>query len=513
MLVKTLILQPTFNPTLRVPTLNTKKIQIQPTSLTKKTYIMSSTSVVRSSGLLRSPKSIMRRASRPMPLPLSPSPFPFSTSFNILLSAARSSHVHFPPSPAMFATFATHSPSSYDRGPYPVSPSSQLNALSLTSPLLSGFKLSDPPKRNRTKTASTVLQPQDPRSPRPAVMQSFAAAMSIGSKPRTKLNKALTTYPRSPYPSAPLSPDVKISSQQAKAQEPADGKPRGRASSAPSIARSKRSTTSEGVRTLTRPTQDVKEKEPQNITFQMTSSRRLAPPHLDLSAASFLPPVQKTTVHAATNPKAVNQSEDDLSALSDASNGEMSRLSNAFWQSVSIEVEEEGSDQNNGFIEFGGFPGSGGASSDGGFPESVTGSQVSDSEDALLRGLMSPRPGRGMMIMPRIRVPPTQERLPTLTFGTSDGSVWSPGANESSFSSISDEHDRLLAVGDTLTVPRSIFTAPTPNDPFAQFPSFAAALEAGDADSTTTSKGMGLGSYLGTSIVDSVKLPARVHMP
>jgi len=466
---------------------------------------MSSTSVVRSSGLLRSPKSIMRRASRPTPLPLSPSPFPFSTSFNILFSAARSSHVHFPPSPALFATFATHSPNSYDRGPFPVSPSSQLNALSLTSPSLSGFKLSDPPKR--TKKVSTVLQPQDPRSPRPAVMQSFAAAMSIGSKPRTGLNKALTTYPRSPYPSAPLSPDAKMVTQQAKAQEPVDGKSRVRASSAPSIARRKRG------ESVTRPTQDVKEKEPQNITFQMTSSRRLAPPHLDLSAASFMTPVQENTgappVHEASNPKAVNQSEDDLSALSDASSGEMNRLSNAFWQSVSIEIEE-GSDQNNGLIEFGGFPGSGGASSDGGFPESVTGSQVSDSEDAVLRGLMSPRPG---MIMPRIRVPPTQERLPTLTFGTSDGSVWSPGANEPSFSSISDEHDRLLAVADTLAVPRSVFTAPTPNDPYARFPSFVAALEAGNAGSTTTSKGMGLGSYLNTSIQDSVKLPPRVHMP
>jgi hypothetical protein len=224
-------------------------------------------------------------------------------------------------------------------------------------------------------------------------------------------------------------------------------------------------------------------------------------------------PVQENTgappVHEASNPKAVNQSEDDLSALSDASSGEMNRLSNAFWQSVSIEIEE-GSDQNNGLIEFGGFPGSGGASSDGGFPESVTGSQVSDSEDAVLRGLMSPRPG---MIMPRIRVPPTQERLPTLTFGTSDGSVWSPGANEPSFSSISDEHDRLLAVADTLAVPRSVFTAPTPNDPYARFPSFVAALEAGNAGSTTTSKGMGLGSYLNTSIRDSVKLPPRVHMP
>jgi hypothetical protein len=329
-----------------------------------------------------------------------------------------------------------------------------------------------------------------------------------------KLNKALIVYPRSPYPSAPLSPEVSSdieteqltrAQQQSQDLEPASRKSRVRASSAPSAGRSKRST--------------VKEKEPQGITFQLTSSRRLAPPHLDLSAAEMNPslaPTEETTGASPVLAVATNQSEDDLGALSDASSRDSTRLSNAFWQSVTIEVEEDGASQSNGIIEFGGFPASGGASSDGGFPESVTGSQVSDSDDALLRGLMSPRPsrpGRGMMI-PRTRMPPRQERLPTLTFGRNDGTVWSPGANESPSSSLSDEHDHLLSISQALAVPRRAFTAPTPNDPFAQFPSFAAALEAADMGSSTrTNKGMSLGSCLSASIVDSVRQPPQVHMP
>src|SRR6266576_3650702 len=158
---------------------------------------MSSTSVIRSRGLLRSPKSILRRSSRPSPLPLSPSPFPFSNTFNLLLSvSARSPHVHFPPSPALFVTFATHCPNTYDRGPYPVSPSTQQDALTVTSPRLPAFKLSDPPKRNRT-TTSTAFQNQDPRSPRPVAMQSFAAAMSIGSETSQHVLELITSFPLS----------------------------------------------------------------------------------------------------------------------------------------------------------------------------------------------------------------------------------------------------------------------------------------------------------------------------
>lgn len=465
---------------------------------------MPSTSVIRSTGLLRSPKSILRCSSRPSPLPLSPSPFPFSTTFNLLLSAsARSPHVHFPPSPALFATFATHCPSSYDRGPYPVSPSTQQDALTVTSPSLSGFRLSAPPKRKQARTPE-VFQHQDPRSPRPAVMQSFAAAMSIGSKPRTELKKALTSYPLSPYPSTPVSPvaDLDLGAKPMEADDAV--KTRSRASSAPSRQSKKRSRTADGVRTVPRTTGEKTKEKPQSIAFQLTSSRRLAPPHLDLTATKinpYLTPVQETRdAIAATDSTTVNPTEDDIDALSDESSGESMRLSNAFWQSVSIEVEEASPSQSNG-IGFG-FPSSGSASSDGGFPESVTGSQASDL-------LFSPRPGRAMTF-PRARMPPPRlERLPTLTFGKSDGTIWSPGANSSSFSSsISAEDDALLAGSNTLMVPRNVFTAPTPNDPFAKFPSFAAVLEAG----TTTAKTATLGSILSPSVVDSVQLPPRVHL-
>jgi len=386
----------------------------------------------------------------------------------------------------------------------------------VTSPSFSGFKLSDPPKRNRTTKTSTVFTHQDPRSPQPLVMQSFAAAMSIGSKPRTELKKALTSYPLSPYPSAPVSPavDSDLGLTEAKeADKPVNA--RGRASSAPSCQRKKRSNTADGVRTVPRARKGEAKEKPQGITFQLTSSRRLAPPALDLTATEinpYLTPVQETTAAedapVTISVITVNPSEDDIDALSDASSGESIRLSNAFWQSVSIEVEDDASPgQSNGILGFGGFPESGG-SSEGGFPESVTGSQAS--EDAVMRGLLfSPRPGREMM-MPRARMPPLQlERLPTLTFGMSDGTIWSPGANDSS---ITEESDSLLATSNPLMVPRNVFAAPTPNDPFAKFPSFAAVLK--EAGTTTTATATStLGSTLSASIVDSVQLPPRVHLP
>lgn len=382
----------------------------------------------------------------------------------------------------------------------------------MTSPSFSGFKLSDPPKRNRTtKTSTEVFTHQDPRSPRPLVMQSFAAAMSIGSKPRTELKKALTSYPLSPYPSAPVSPAVDSDLTEAKEAVNA----RGRASSAPSCQRKKRSNTADGVRTVPRATKAEAKEKSKGITFQLTSSRRLAPPALDLTATDinpYLTPLQETTAAedapVTISVITVNPSEDDIDALSDASSGESIRLSNAFWQSVSIEVEDDASPgQSNGILGFGGFPESGG-SSEGGFPESVTGSQAS--EDAVMRGLLfSPRPGREMM-MPRARMPPLQlERLPTLTFGMSDGTIWSPGANDSS---ITEESDSLLATSNPLMVPRNVFAAPTPNDPFAKFPSFAAVLK--EAGTTTTATATStLGSTLSASIVDSVQLPPRVHLP
>ncbi|KAF8621750.1 hypothetical protein AX15_007543 [Amanita polypyramis BW_CC] len=473
---------------------------------------MASTSVLRSSRLLASssPKPILKRTSRPSPLPLSPGPFPFTTAFNAMISS-RSPHVHFPPSPALFSTYAAHSPNSYDRGPYPISPNS--NPSPLSPPHLrngSGFKLSDPPKRRtgRATTAATTLghepnvfEEQDPRSPRPTLLMNLAAALSQGTKLRTELGKALLAFPRSPFPSAPASPSSDVGLGNTNAVEPPSQQMNTSSSEynpgrEGNYAGRKRRNTSDGVinPVLARPPRvmflDEMGTNRRSITFKLTSSRRLAPPHLDLSAAKttpYLTPVQEVTasaemesesdgfelggqsslsVGAIENERVGKQTQDKIQTVesvdgneSDVSIAESLRLSNAFWESMSLdELSSSGS------ARFG---------SEGEFPESVTGSQVSDSEDVVsirtqannnLPSLMSPRPQ-------------PQERV-TLLFGRNDGSLWSPGLRQ-------EEHRESLSsprlpAGMNLhwgpLVVRSAYTAPSPKDPFAKFPSFSAVL-------------------------------------
>ncbi|KAF9449992.1 hypothetical protein P691DRAFT_666310 [Macrolepiota fuliginosa MF-IS2] len=164
------------------------------------------------------PRSILKR---PTPLPLSPSPFPFSAKFSAYISpSVKSPHVHFPPSPRLISTFTTHSPNTYDRAPISVSP----NPLALPawgdrvySPTLDGFKLADPPKQDPfvfLRIESPRLTDfEDPRSPppNPRARKSgnnirFADLPNTPARDPTELGKALMRYPRSPYPSAPLSP-------------------------------------------------------------------------------------------------------------------------------------------------------------------------------------------------------------------------------------------------------------------------------------------------------------------
>lgn len=174
-------------------------------------------------------KSILKR---PAPLPLSPSAFN-NASFSILVSASKGSpHVHFPASPGVIAgMFTAHSANTYDRGPIITSPASADHSSwmgRMLSPTAhNAFKLCDPPKKTpgaskeqqRTRLApppaavtvsSKNLAPPspflDPRSPKPYVSRAGVSYDEITlyvPKPGD-LGRALTTYPRSPYPSAPL---------------------------------------------------------------------------------------------------------------------------------------------------------------------------------------------------------------------------------------------------------------------------------------------------------------------
>ncbi|KAK2459555.1 hypothetical protein APHAL10511_008434 [Amanita phalloides] len=428
--------------------------------------------MLRSRLAVASPKPILKRAIRPAPLPIARSP--------------RSPHVHFPLSPGLFSTFSTHSPSTYDRSPYPLSPSS----LSITST----FKLADPPKRNlAARPPAPVLEENDPRSPRPAGALSFAAAataLSHGSQVRTELNAALKGFPRSPYPSAPLSAEAPELDTKSRARSNSADGVRSVAPRRPPplvIANHDRVGIAGGATGTGRDT----------ITFQLTSSRRLAPPHLDLTAAKmppYLTPVQESASSAGIETELdVDKVSSDIS-----SGGDSTRLSNAFWRSVSFQLEpgQEGALA----------PLAGNASvSDGGFPESVTGSQPSVASDPDLGGLtlrMSPRPK-----IPQFEHTSRGARVPSLLFGRSDGSVWSPGPISSMSPGLTSPAPWSMAglaspragtrKNSSLAVPRSVVAAPSPNDPFAKFPSFAAVLE------MDVPKAPKLG----------IKPPPRAHLP
>ncbi|KAM6498948.1 hypothetical protein JOM56_006896 [Amanita muscaria] len=403
-----------------------------------------------------STKSILKRASRPTPLPLSPSPFPFTASFNIKVSASvLSPHVHFPPSPLLYSTLSA---ASFDLSSS-LSPSLPASANVLEPPVSAeptmlspafapvGFKLLDPPKSKR----KPAVHFQDPRSPRPVLMASLnAAALTLGTEPTTELGKALMAYPRSPYPSAPLSPERSgaMFSDDAQQQSRASLKRRHTADNAILTTRNGGSNTASAV------------------TFQLTLSRRLAPPHLDLSAAMVEPSTNSLSP--------VREFEIDLTenAVDDAS-PESAGLSDAFWESVSLE---------DGALASAAAAAEG---SDAGFPESVTGSQVSDTEEAA--SFLNVHDHEHALV-PRSPVPSPMPP-PAMLFGDSDGALWSPG--------IPREQDQAsFTQRGFLGIKRSTFAAPSPKDPLARFPTFALALQRVPV----------------TNSMDKIKPPPRAHL-
>ncbi|KAJ7447228.1 hypothetical protein FB451DRAFT_782246 [Mycena latifolia] len=151
---------------------------------------------------VHSPRPILKR---PSPLNLASTPFPFATSITIVVSPAVSSpHVHFPASPVLTAVFTTHSPNSYDRSATKVTP----NPLELPgwgqrvySPGEGAFSSVKSPSVNVPILFVDALS-----FATPAEMEDKTAKVARFGSHSRELGKALTVYPRSPYPSAPTSP-------------------------------------------------------------------------------------------------------------------------------------------------------------------------------------------------------------------------------------------------------------------------------------------------------------------
>lgn len=371
------------------------------------------------------PRSILKR---PAALPMSPNPFPYA-SFSLLVSPGpKSPHVQFVASPQLVSTYTTHSSDTYDRLPIRVSP----NPLALPergdryfSPTVANFKLSAPPKpkaavqkrldsilKSSQQCASpAITEFEDPRSPKVAdeISQQvrFASMVVPASRPSRDLKASISSYPRSPYPSATFASEAEASEEVT----------RGRRLSASSA--------------------DV----PSRSKSVDTAPRKTRGP---LSFTPIPSPLQQSfKVNVKTPVTASLQRSHKPAPLALSPQEDATALSDAFWNAVSLEVETPMVTA----LEY---------------PESAMDTGM-DMEEVNLK---SPAPG--------------------LMFGTQDGGVWSPAPAAPKQTPARETllRNALMSPGKAAfgRVKRSYIASPSPNDPFASFPSFAAALTMAPSD-------------------------------
>lgn len=368
------------------------------------------------------PRSVIKR---PVTLPMSPSAAP---TFSSLVSPRlKSPHVHFPPSAALAATFSTHSARSYDRTGIAVSP----NPLALPvwgdrvySPTVDGFKLGSTPQpfRSLTYQASPVVSDfEDPRSPKaqPAAKANTVRFTPFPVTPVARSKKiSIDRYPRSPYPSAPLAQDVG-----ATPVEP--DRPHGR-----DWPQTKKSAQVAAISRAQSLAQNGRNKKGLSL-----GARKPGGNFISLSSPltqSFASPVTESALKRSNKPAPLNLGVTP----------ESEKLSKDFWQSM------QG-------------------------PDSAADSEV----------MFTAReyPESAVLYEATREVQLESAAAPEFLYAGSDGvPLWSPGlprpgavAKKIRESLLSPAPDRTSFTN----IARKEITAPSPNDPFAAFPSFTAVLE------------------------------------
>lgn len=436
----------------------------------------SQTSSILRNGMNAQRRSIMKTNSilkRPSPLPLSPKSQAQGNvqfaSFSVLVSPTaqglKSPHVHFPSSPSqLIATIVTHSPGSYDRGPISVSP----NPLALPgwgervySPSAGEFKLSAAPKPFRTlnyQPSPVVTDFEDPRSPKlqpPAAVakkgnarptdnsRRFVAftSMQTATRASRSLDDAMASYPRSPYPSAPITPSeaMELGPGVASARSDGDFQMEAQSRTWPTDREPSDSipTQSERARANAHPTEG-RRRNKNGLTLSGRTS-------LFGGAASFTPipsPLGRSIFSPAVQPSTLNRANKPAPLAMDA-------LTEEFWQSVSMEKSADSADEPMvTALEY---------------PESAV--EYEEKLDMVMRSASQP----------------------PLMYGGADGVVWSPGLPKPG-ATLGRIRESLMSpgvgksFGRVSTIVRRDFTAPSPNDPFAAFPSFGVALERGGVE-------------------------------
>lgn len=401
---------------------------------------------------------------RPNPLPLSP--LAQNVSFSVLLSpsakALKTPHVHFPPSPSkLFATFVTHGPTSYDRGPISVSP----NPLVLPgwgervySPSIEGFRLSAVPKPFRTLTyqASPVITDfEDPRSPKlPAPVASvgkenrhnsvrFAPFTSMQSetRPSKSLGKSLASYPRSPYPSAPVSPsDGVLGDSQAAMDVDMEMETRGR-------QWPRNRGLNDNIAVISGPARARANSLEERRNKRNKKGLTLASGRMN-NATNLMGNVAFTPIPSPLGRGIFSPAVTSLKRANKPAPLAMDSLTQAFWQSISLASAEP--------------------------------SATADVDDPMVTALEYPE--SAVEYEEKLDMTLRAAAQPPLMYAGADGALWSPALPVAG-AKVERIRESLMSpgVGKSFEsrVVRRDFTAPSPNDPFAAFPSFAAALEMG----------------------------------
>lgn len=293
------------------------------------------------------------------------------------------------------------------------------------TPSVEGFRLSAAPKVFRSLTLNHESSPvitefQDPRSPRlqPAADVTGAKAANAirfaqmaatqGTPPaRIKpLEESLATYPRSPYPTAMTHKTDDNEGKQV---------PR----TANDALEASRARPREG---------------------QSASNRNKL--GLTLSRSDFAPsPLSQSFVGTAHSSTSLNRPKKPAPLTLEANSTESDKLSNAFWNSVSL--------------------------------ESADGPMVTALE----------YPESAIEYEEKIDIGIRSSSQPPLMFGGADGVLFSPGLPKAQSrvkklrESIQQATSPSVKRTSFVPIARKEVTAPSPNDPFAAFPSFGAVLE------------------------------------
>lgn len=367
--------------------------------------------------LFQGSRSMRPILKRPTPLPLSPAAP--TANFSSLLSPSlrvlnpSAARVRFPSSPTqLVATINTYASDSYDRVPISISP----NPVSMPgwgervySPSTEGFRLASAPKVFRSLSVAYQPSPvmaefEDPRSPRVRPTADVTGAKAANAIRFGKLAATqgttparITLHPRTPYPTATHESDAEMESK----------------------GRLENNRNKHGLM-LNRP----------------IGSDFVASP----LSQSF------GGIHTSS----INRPRKPAPLPLESHSTDSDKLSNAFWNSVSLESESANAPMVTALE----------------YPESAI--EYEEKMDIGIRSACQP----------------------PLMFAGADGVLFSPGLPrpharvERLRESIQQVMSPAVERSTSAPIARKEVTAPSPNDPFAAFPSFGAVLQQVSMDST-----------------------------